>query len=299
MITRIVSGGLKAVVWGLAATGFAALVLAGLVAWPVRQPPELTSISGARKSVDLSSLPAIERFQARDGTVLGFRHYPATGSATGRAAILIHGSSGSSGTTIHALSGALAAHGVETYTADIRGHGVSGTRGDVAYVGQLEDDLADFVAVVRKTTPTAPLTLIGHSSGGGFALRVAASPIQHLFARTVLLAPYLGYAAPTNRPNSGGWASADIPRILGLLALRTIGVTCCEALPVLAFAVPPNSEKNLVPAYSDRLMRNFATHQDFRTDLAAVTKPVTIFSGTEDELMFANKYVEAVRGSTA
>ena len=152
MITKMVSGGLKAVVCGLAATGFAALVLAGLVAWPVQQPPELTSISGARKSVDLSSLPAIERFQARDGTALGFRHYPATGSATGRAVILIHGSSGSSGTTIHALSGALAAHGVETYTVDIRGHGASGTRGDVAYVGQLEDDFADFVAVVRKTT---------------------------------------------------------------------------------------------------------------------------------------------------
>jgi len=100
MISKMVSGGLKAVVWGLAATGFGALVLAGLVAWPVRQPPELTSISGARKSVDLSSLPAIERFQARDGTALGFRHY----SATGRAAILIHGSSRSSGTTI--ISGA-------------------------------------------------------------------------------------------------------------------------------------------------------------------------------------------------
>ena len=298
MISAIVSGGLKAVIWSLAVIGFAALVLTGLIAWPVRQLPELASISDARKSVDFSALPAIERFQARDGTVLGFRHYPAVGPATGRAAIVIHGSSGSSGATIHVLSGALAAHGVETFAVDIRGHGASGTRGDIGYVGQLEDDLADFVTVVRKSTPTAPLTLIGHSAGGAFALRVAGSPIQNLFARTVLLAPYLGYSAPTNRPNSGGWASADIPRILGLLALRAVGITCCEALPVLAFAVPPNSEKNLVPAYSDRLMRNFATHQDFRTDLAAVTKPVTIFSGTEDELMLANKYVEAVRGTT-
>jgi pimeloyl-ACP methyl ester carboxylesterase len=228
--------------------------------------------------------------------MLGFRHYAATGPSAGRAAIVIHGSSGSSGTTIHALSTALAAHGVETWAVDIRGHGASGTRGDIAYVGQLEDDLADFVAVVRKTTPTAPLTLIGHSAGGGFALRVAASPIQNLFARTVLLAPYLGYAAPTNQPNSGGWANADIPRILGLLALRAVGVTCCEALPVLAFAVPPNSEKLLVPAYSDRLMRNFANHPDFRGDLAAATKPLTIFAGADDELMLAGKYAEAVHG---
>ena len=155
---------------------------------------------------------------------------------------MIHGSSGSSGTTIHALLDApWRRMAWKTYATDIRGHGGSGTRGDIGYLGQLEDDLADFVAVLRKTTPSAPLTLIGHSAGGGFALRVAASPIQNLFARTVLLAPYLGYDAPTNRPNSGGWASADIPRFLGLLALRKIGIDCCEALPTLAFAVPPNS----------------------------------------------------------
>jgi alpha-beta hydrolase superfamily lysophospholipase len=298
MIATIVSGGFRAVIWGLAAIGLVGSVLAILIATPIQRPPELTSISDSRKSVDFSSLPAVERFQARDGTALGFRHYPPAGPATRRAAIVIHGSSGSSGTTIHALSAALAARGVETYAMDIRGHGTSGTRGDIGYVGQLEDDLADFVAVVRKSSPTAPLTLIGHSSGGGFALRAAASPIQNLFARTVLLAPYLGYNAPTNRPNSGGWASPDIPRILGLLALRTIGINCCGALPVLAFAVPPNSEKILVATYSDRLMRNFANHPDFRADLAAATKPLTIIAGADDELMLSDKYDEAVRGIT-
>jgi pimeloyl-ACP methyl ester carboxylesterase len=110
----------------------------------------------------------------------------------------------------------------------------------------------------------------------------------------VLLAPYLGYDAPSTRPNSGGWASADIPRILGLTALRGVGVSCCEALPVLAFAVPPNSEKNLVGTYSDRLMRNFAVNRDFRRDLAAARKPITIISGADDELMFADKYGPSV-----
>ena len=215
----------------------------------------------------------------------------------GRAAIVVHGSSGSS-TSVHALSDALAARGVETFAVDIRGHGASGARGDIAYLGQLEDDLADFVAVVRKTAPTAPLTLLGHSAGGGFALRVAASPIQDLFARTVLLAPYLGYDAPTNRPHSGGWASADIPRLIGLAALRRIGVACCDALPALAFAVPENSEKFLTPTYSVRLMRNFGTDGEYRADLAAATRPLTIFCGTDDELMIADQYAEAVRGIT-
>jgi pimeloyl-ACP methyl ester carboxylesterase len=139
--------------------------------------------------------------------------------------------------------------------------------------------------------------LVGHSSGGGFALRVAGSPIQHLFARAVLLAPYLGYDAPSTRPGSGGWAKADIPRIIGLELLRAVGVNCCESLPVLALAVPPNSEKTLVGTYTDRLMRNFAVSRDFRRDLAAATIPITIISGADDELMFSDKYAEAVRGA--
>jgi len=293
----MIRGAVSLLRWILSSVGVLALVLLALLATPLQPVPELQSISRARASVDFSRLPAIERFQGRDGTWLGFRHYGAGGAPTGRVAIVIHGSSGSSGGTIHALSQALAAHGVETFAVDMRGHGTSGTRGDIGYVGQLEDDLADFVAVLRNTVPSAPLTLIGHSAGGGFSMRVAGSPIQNLFERFVLLAPYLGYDAPSTRPDSGGWARADIPRILGLLALRGLGINCCEALPVLALAVPPNSEKTLVSTYTDRLMRNFAVRGDFRRDLAAATKPLTIISGADDELMFSDKYAEAVRGA--
>jgi len=294
MLKSLLRGSLSLLKWALSAVGAVALLITVLVATPLPRLPELASISAARGAVDFSALPAVERFQARDGTWLGFRHYPSSGPATGRAAIVVHGSSGSSGGTIHVLSGSMAARGVETFAVDIRGHGASGTRGDIGYVGQLEDDLADFVAVVRKTVPAAPLTLVGHSSGGGFALRVAGSPIQHLFERAVLLAPYLGYDAPSTRPSSGGWAKADIPRIIGLEVLRAVGISCCEALPVLALAVPPNSEKTLVATYTDRLMRNFAVSRDYRRDLAAATRPVTIISGADDELMLADKYALAV-----
>ena len=290
MSVTILSRGFRAMVWGLAAIGFAALGLTAMIATPLAHLPELRSLSETSRAVDRSTLPALERFVARDGTMLAYRHYPARSQPTGKIAVLMHGSSGSS-FTIHALAEALAARGVETYAPDIRGHGASGTRGDIAYIGQLEDDLADLVAVIRKTAPATPLTLLGHSAGGGFALRVAGSPIQNLFARTILIAPYLGYDAPTNRPDSGGWASADIPRFLALATLRRIGIECCEALPTLAFAVPPNSENMLVPAYSYRLMRNFAT-RGYRTDLAAATRPLTIFSGSADELMIADKYAE-------
>jgi alpha-beta hydrolase superfamily lysophospholipase len=293
MMATILSGGLKALVWGLALIGLAGLALAGLIASPVRRPPELTSVSRTARAVDHSTMPGVERFQARDGTFLAYRHYPPRAATVGGVVVLVHGSSGSS-VSIHALADALAAHGVETYAPDIRGHGASGTRGDIAYLGQLEDDLADLVAIVRKSTPTAPLTLLGHSSGGGFALRIAGSPIQNLFVRTVLLSPYLGYDAPSSRADAGGWASPDIPRFIGLSILRRLGIVCCDSLPTIAFAVPPNSEHILVPTYSDRLMRNFGTTRNYREDLAAAGKPVVLFAGAADELMVADKYGDAV-----
>jgi alpha-beta hydrolase superfamily lysophospholipase len=243
--------------------------------------------------VDRSDMPGIERFHGRDGTELAYRHYPARGPESGQIAVLVHGSSGSS-VAVHALARGLAERGIETYAPDARGHGASGSRGDIAYLGQLEDDLADLVGVIRKASPAAPLTLIGHSSGGGFALRVAGSPIQNLFTRTVLLAPYLGYDAPSTRQDAGGWASPDIPRILALSMLRGLGIVCCESLPTVAFAVPPNSNHILASTYSYRLMRNFAASRDYRADIAAAGRPVVLFAGAADELMFSDKFAEAV-----
>src|SRR6201988_4290204 len=189
MFGQLLRGGLSTLKWALCGIGLLSLVVLPRLPPPLQPLPELQSISRVRGTVDLSSLPAIERFQGRDGTWLGFRHYAAGGAPTDRVAIVIHGSSGSSGGTIHALSQALAARGVETYAVDIRGHGTSGTRGDIGYVGQLEDDLADFVAVLRKTVPSAPLTLIGHSAGGGFALRVAGSALHNPFEGLLVASP--------------------------------------------------------------------------------------------------------------
>lgn len=295
MAIRLLRGVLNGLKWTLCAVGAVALILAAMIATPLQRPPEMKSVSDSAKGIDWSTLPPLERFQARDGTWIGYRHYAPNGVAAGKGALFIHGSSGSSGTVNHALTHAIAARGVETWALDIRGHGGSGTRGDIGYVGQLEDDLIDFVAHVRKSAPDLPLTLIGHSAGAGFSLRVAATPImQDMFVRTVLLAPYLGYDAPTNRPNAGGWASMDLPRFFGLMALRRLGIDCCSQLPVLALAVPASSAKYLTSIYSDRLMRNFAT-RGYRIDLSATTRPITIFGGAEDEMMISDKYAEAVQ----
>jgi alpha-beta hydrolase superfamily lysophospholipase len=293
MIATVISGSFKIILWSLAAAGFVSLVLTTLIATPVRRPPELLSVSKTAGAMDRSGMPGLDRFYARDGTELAYRHYPAASPASERIAIVVHSSSASS-IGVNPLAKALAARGVETYAPDIRGHGASGTRGDIVYPGQLEDDLADLVGEIRKTNPAAPLTLIGHSSGGAFALRMAGSPIQNLFARTVLLSPYLGYDAPSSRPDAGGWASPDIPRFLGLTVLRRLGIVCCESLPTIAFAVAPHSTAIMASTYSYRLMRDFASSRDFRADLAAAGKPVVLFAGAADELMFPDKYADTL-----
>src|SRR4051812_34929690 len=150
--------------WTFGLAGALALGLAAMIATPLKRPPELKSISETVGRVDRSTMPALQRFSARDGTELAYRHYPPRAAAVGRIAILVHGSSGSS-VAVHALADALAARGVETFAPDIRGHGGSGTRGDIGYLGELEADLADLVAEVRRTAPNHPIVLLGHSAG--------------------------------------------------------------------------------------------------------------------------------------
>lgn len=296
MAAKIVSGLFKLVILGLAGAGLVTLLLVGMISRPLAKPPTLPFISETVRAGDREGIPPLLYFQARDGSRLAYRHYAPRGPATGRVAVLVHGSSGSS-LAVHPLAKTLAARGVESFVPDIRGHGSSGMRGDIGYIGQLEDDMADLVGLIRTTIPSTPLTLVGHSSGGAFALRVAGSPMQNLFTRTVLLSPYLGTKAASSRENAGGWASPNVPRIIALSVLRAAGIACCEQLPVIAFAVPPNTTRILTSEYSFRLLSNFGTHRDYRVDLDAAKGPLTLIAGANDELMFAGKYEETVRRS--
>jgi alpha-beta hydrolase superfamily lysophospholipase len=296
MAAKIVSGLFKLVILGLAGAGLVTLLLVGMISRPLAKPPTLPFISETVRAGDREGIPPLLYFQARDGSRLAYRHYAPREPTTGRVAVLVHGSSGSS-LAVHPLAKALAARGVESFVPDIRGHGSSGMRGDIGYIGQLEDDMADLVGLIRTTIPSTPLTLVGHSSGGAFALRVAGSPMQNLFTRTVLLSPYLGTKAASSRENAGGWASPNVPRIIALSVLRAAGIACCEQLPVIAFAVPPNTTRILTSEYSFRLLSNFGTHRDYRVDLDAAKGPLTLIAGANDELMFAGKYEETVRRS--
>jgi pimeloyl-ACP methyl ester carboxylesterase len=257
-----------------------------------KSPPTMELIAAPFRSMGFSKLPPLSHYTARDGNQLAYRAYPV--SHPKKTVVLIHGSSGAS-ISMHALAGYLQGQGIAVYVPDIRGHGDSGSKGDIAYVGQLEDDLEDFVNQVLKGKQEA--TLVGFSAGGGFALRFAGSSRQKLFANYLLLAPFLRYDAPTTRPNNGEWANASVPRIIGLSLLGPIGKKWFGHLPVLAFAIDPKTAQYQTATYSYRLWSNFGPHYNYKTDMQAAKQPLTVMVGKDDELFYPQKYLSVFASS--
>jgi pimeloyl-ACP methyl ester carboxylesterase len=283
--------------WLLAAIGLTAIVLVALLAVPVRRPPELPTIRAGAIAIDQSGLPSLSYFQARDGTSLAYRLYPAADGDTQKIAIVIHGSAGHS-TGMNEIAKRLAVEDFTAVAPDIRGHGASGTRGDIGYLGQLDNDLQDLLAELHRQHHDARFSLLGFSSGGGFALRAAAGKLASDFDRVVLLSPYLGFDAPSSRSAKGSaeWADADVPRIIALQILRRLHFRCCEALPVIAFALRPGAEKFVTTRYSFRLLANFGPPPDPGAAFRRLKMPATIIAGADDELMLSDKYADIVGG---
>ena len=261
------------------------LALAVVLGAPQPLPP-MESINAPFRSVDFSDLAQLKRYTARDGERLAFRAYaPATSPAKG-SAVLIHGSSASSN-SLHPLAKGLAQAGYAVYALDMRGHGESGPKGQVAYIGQLEDDVEDFLESVQ---PAGTRTLVGFSSGGGLALRFAASSRQQLFDQYVLLAPFIHQDAPTYRPEAGGWVATGVARIIALTLLNRFGITRFNTLPVLAFALTSEAQKFLTPTYSYALAANFRPHNDYRADIGAAEQPLRVLVGQDDEVFHADQF---------
>jgi pimeloyl-ACP methyl ester carboxylesterase len=274
--------------------GLIVLVLGGLAAVlafdaPVKPPP-LASVSEPFAHVDFSDLPAVRTYAARDGTKLGYRVYDGGGT---QAVVLIHGSS-DDGAGLHPLAKALRDAGASVYVPVLRGHGTFGRSGDIDHIGQLEDDLADFVAVLRPLHPGSSFSLIGFSSGGGFVLRAIGTADEKLFDRFIMISPALPPGSPTIRPDTGGWVSVAKPRIIVLALLNRLGVDWLNGLPIVAFATSPKAP-NLTSAYSFRLAVDFGAPRDYLAALGRSKKPAALLVGGSDELFFPDRFAPLLK----
>jgi pimeloyl-ACP methyl ester carboxylesterase len=261
-------------------------VVGGVLAFDApAKPPPLASISDSFADVDFGDLPSMQAYAARDGVKLDYRAYE---NGAAQIVVLIHGSS-DDGKGMHALAKALRDAGASVYVPGLRGHGNSGRRGDIDYIGQLEDDLADFAAVLRLLHPRASFSLIGFSSGGGFVLRAIAGADEKLFDRFIMISPALPHGAPSLRPGTGGWVSLAMPRIVALAMLNRIGIDCFNGLSIVAFATSPKAH-DLTSVYSFRLALGFGAPRDYLASLGRSRKPAALLVGGADELFYPDRF---------
>ncbi len=263
----------------------AVLILTGK---PKKPDPGQRGLAFDELFLDYSSLPELKGFTAKDGTQLAYRHYSAESD---KIVILLHGSGGHSRYFLP-LAEFISSEGLaHVYTPDLRGHGrTPKRRGDVDYIGQFDDDLADLIAIIQKDNPKAMLIVGGHSSGGGLAIRFAGSQYGQKANAYLLLAPFLKYNAPTTRPNSGGWAKPYTGRIIGLIMLNNIGIPWFNNLTVIEFNMPEEARDGTETlSYSHRLNTAYAP-RDYKEDLRAITQPLLVISGTADEAFIYCQY---------
>ncbi len=238
--------------------------------------------------IDYKSIPQLKTFTARDGKQLTYRFYP---TRSDRVIILLHGSGWHSQYFLP-LAKFISSEGLaKVYTPDLRGHGhTPERRGDIDYIDQLEDDLSDFVTMVRRDNPGSALIIGGHSSGGGLAIRFAGSKYGRQADAYMLLSPWLKYDAPTIRPGGGGWALPNTLRIIGLMMLNNVGIRWFNNLTVINFDMPKDVRDGTETlSYSYRLNTGYAP-RDYKKDLRAITQPLLVVAGTSDEVFFADQF---------
>jgi alpha-beta hydrolase superfamily lysophospholipase len=229
-----------------------------------------------------------ESFVARDGVELPFRYYDGRASTD---LILLHGS-GAHSLYLSDMAAAIATAGVaDVYTPDLRGHGRKPRRrGDIDYIDQLEDDIADLISFIRRRDSKSAVILGGHSSGGGLAIRIAGGGAAARADAYLFLAPFLEHDAPTVRPRSGGWAHPKISKIILLDLLNRVGITAFNGATVLEFDLPASRRSGFeTPAYTYRLMNGFAP-RDYRSDISAMCEPALVLVGSDDEAFYSDQF---------
>ncbi|WP_373084229.1 alpha/beta hydrolase [Sneathiella sp.] len=243
----------------------------------------------------------LQSYRASDGQELFFRRYESRKEGA-PLLVLVHGS-GWHGLAFDQLARSLAAKEVaDVIVPDLRGHGVAPAhRGDIAYTGQLEDDLHDLIKAERKSNQKVALG--GHSSGGGLVIRFAGGEHAADIDGAILLAPFLKYNAPTTRQNSGGWATALTRRIIGLSMLNKIGITALNYLPIIDFAFPDAVldgplGQTVTRSYSFRLNQSLAPRSDYLKDISRLP-PFILIAGKEDEAFIAELYEPTISAVTA
>ncbi len=239
--------------------------------------------------------PALSHFNARDGASLSYRFYDSPCRDT--VCILLHGSS-AHGEYLHPLASHLSSHGAgQVYIPNIRGHYMSGSsRGDCAYIGQLEDDLVDLIQ--RMQLQNKKIFLFGHSSGGGLAIRFAGGNHGIPIHGYVLLSPAIPRAPTMRQGTAGGWANVQLVKLLFCSFLNAIGIRWFNHLKVISFNKPKEACGGTETlSYSFTLNTSYHPRYPYADDIQALGEKFLVLVGAEDEANDPSKYQEIMQTS--
>ena len=238
-----------------------------------------------------------QQYTMRDGETLFARRFPADSDDT---ILLLHGVTSDSGAFNGTAQMLREISGAEVIALDLRGHGQSGgTPGDVDYIGQYEEDVADVVAAIRAKKPNGRFILAGHSMGGGIALRYAQLEERPAVDAYLMFAPHLGSDAPTMpQPDPDNPAAAEaaaaysqlnVPRLIGLIMLNNVGITGLNHLDTLFF----NLTDEVTHVYSFGATVN-TSPTNYAEALTAVDASMLVVVGSNDEAFVAGEFKTAV-----
>jgi len=262
---------------------------------PITQPTEIKPEAIADMGFEQIYKSETRYFTVRDNKRIFAYRFPNRSENT---IILIHGVA-SSAYMYNKTAGLLQeATKAEVYAIDLRGHGQSdGNSGDVDYINQYVDDLADIIKEIRKEKPNGKIIIAGHSMGGGVALRYAMEKQYEQPDGFLLFAPLIGHNSPafsqaqaSENISEEPFMKIHIERIIGLTMLNEIGNHNYDNLPVLFFNLP---EAVPLRKYSYRANKS-STPDDYVAGLKAVDKPMLVLIGSADEAFSSTATKEAV-----
>lgn len=231
----------------------------------------------------------LKPFQARDGSTLYYRYYPAPSNYV---MILLHGICEDSKYLMpmaEFISGERLAH---VYTLDLRGYGQHPERrGDVDYIGQIEDDVMDLIEFVKHDHPTAFLIMAGHSAGGGTVIRFAASKYGTDVSAYLLLAPFVHPDAPTTlKSNSNNRMKVYLSRLIPLILLNKAGVTRFNHWRVLSVNKPKEQCHGTETLHFSYRLLMSRTAEKYEDALRALQQPTLVLIGDKDEEFDHSQY---------
>jgi pimeloyl-ACP methyl ester carboxylesterase len=235
------------------------------------------------------------QFTMRDASKLTAQHIV---NDSDLSVVVLHGILSSSYTNNRFAGLISEAVNAEVYSLDLRGHGSSdGKPGDVSYIGQYVDDIADVVASIKLLKPTGKIIIAGHSMGGGISLRYAMKENAPDVDGYLLFAPQLGDNAPTNvfpedaqRQQDESFMAIDLSRLIGLALLNSLNITHWNDMPVFFFNLPAEMGVN---KYSFRSTASMSP-TDYKKGLQSVDKPLLVIVGENDEAFNVNAYQSAI-----